>query len=231
MDWLWPAVALAALAAVSVAAGSLYRDWLIDRRRWRSSVALSAIATLTAMLWIGARSGWLLAAVIAFTVFVLVTRIVGPWAYLMWAAPVRTLAMDKFADAFADRLVGRPALVARLECYDEHAVLDCAYSWLDSVIGRNAVRIPYAGQCIVCAVQRGFEAAETAARNGALAGITEDFRRSYAEHPRFVLAFKPRPPEVLWQWGHRPVTIVPAHLCSEHRLPSSRQPPSADTEP
>jgi hypothetical protein len=124
--------------------------------------------------------------------------------------------MDEFTDAFVDRLVRHPAFVARLECYDEYAILDCGYSWLDSLVGRNAVQFRYGGQCIVCAIQRGFDAAETAASNGALAGIAEDFRRQYAEHPRFVVAFKPRPPQVLWQWGHRPITTIPADLCSEH---------------
>jgi hypothetical protein len=226
VDGVWFWVWIVAFVVFSFATATLYRHALVRGRRrrgWGRRVAvLVTVGELAALLWGASRHGWLLVALILYAIILVWTRIVAPWTNYVWSAPLAVLGLEDFAAAFVDRLVQRPGYAVRLECYSDFAALDCGYTWLGTAFGQNMVWFRYSGECVICAVQRGFEAVE-AATAGALNGVADDFRRRYAETPRFTLAFKPRPPALEWYFGFRPsrpalLAAPPQDLCAEHQV-------------
>jgi hypothetical protein len=214
---------LALLAGLSLVSGSLYRTWLVANARRRMVAATVCLSALVLLLWLGRGNGWRLTALVIFVVFVLLSRLIGPWMALH-SLPVVSRPMHELRDSLLDKLVTEPCLSARLECYDTYAILDCAYSVPDSATGQHGERFSYDNACIACEIQASLEAVEAAAARAspdAAAGIAGSYRRQFAESRRFVIVFKPRPPDVLWQWGHRPlpIKIIPEGLCPDHIVP------------
>ncbi len=135
----------------------------------------------------------------------------------MPAKPMVARPFREFGPALTDALVTRPCYLVQVELYLEHLILRQAESGLRVFIRRQRERFDYDGSCVHCEMLRILHQAEVYGAPGS-AGVTHSYRERLKAPSKFVAVFRPRHPQLWWNWGwDAAALVVPRGLCAEHR--------------